>query len=1062
MMKICKWILLLTSTLLLTNMAVANSGVPNKARTISPGLAMSGSLDGTYTFINVNGIASYFDWQGISAFDPSTASSGTLFPRGQVGTIYRDGLVWGGLSRDGQSPAKRVGGNTYIVGTQPGIILPNGEAEDYESLGGNDGLVRIYRIRSDWQSLPIEEYKLDAAEIFRLTDTSMVTSAQIEMLRAQYELDWRDWPTERGAPYYDVNDNGEYDPVRGDHGPLLPVFDLQSGALLEGGDYPGYADGDQVIWFVTNDLDSERTDGLNGSPPLGLEIQHTIWAYKNDPDLQSSFFRYYKIHNRSGADIDDFYVSQWSDPDVGSYSDDYVGCDSVLSLMFAYNGNSWDAEYEALGMEPAAIGYTFLAGPARPAAGDSAIIGNEFVRDYQNLPMTSFAYFTAGGVPAVDPYFLPLDSWTRQWYNLMRGFLPTDTDEPVASYQHYPSGDTKFPLNGDPRLSISATNDVDGWIMGPADRRMVMSSGPIDLKAGASTEIWLAVIGGQRNDHLDAVVQLKERTQYAQYRFRSWFGNQPIEPEILLSGEAQYDDTSFRLQWTDVAQDYDHPGYGFIGYDLYQINPSDGRMIKIANYDVIDGMDLIVDGDKRYEGLENGTQVTAIVSADAFSETPFRTAHVYQFAIVAYVYNSTAPAGQQLMSSGLRQLNLRLLPADYNKLLSVTHSKGASTAEVSVEVYDPALMRDNQFSLHFNYDAEADKTYFSLINASQSETIRENIEITQWTSVFDIAELGLRLRFVDREGAADWSSAGERWISAVNWGGQIFFGGISAGENFLGSRIRASDVYNVRIDFQDQAAVLADGYASQGAYFDRGNKYSYVGIGSLPFAAYDIRDPENPRRLNISFVEDDHDGLLPIDGIWDMGWNADSSGWESDDPAIENIIKAGAWQYAFILNSDYDAGASYNQDTDIFNQDVVYGLWAKHHDDRPFLDTEFSLTIYARVPLGSGEGDVYEFQAEYTDIDDDAELPQAFGLGSTYPNPFNPSTTIAFSLAQSGLTKVTIYNLLGQQVETLQENVLPAGQHQVQWDASAHASGLYFVHLQQNGRHDVRKMMLIK
>jgi hypothetical protein len=209
-------------------------------------------------------------------------------------------------------------------------------------------------------------------------------------------------------------------------------------------------------------------------------------------------------------------------------------------------------------------------------------------------------------------------------------------------------------------------------------------------------------------------------------------------------------------------------------------------------------------------------------------------------------------------------------------------------------------------------------------------------------------------------------------------------------------------------------------------------------------------------------VEDDHDGLLPIDGIWDMGWNADSSGWESDDPAIENIIKAGAWQYAFILNSDYDAGASYNQDTDIFNQDVVYGLWAKHHDDRPFLDTEFSLTIYARVPLGSGEGDVYEFQAEYTDIDDDAELPQAFGLGSTYPNPFNPSTTIAFSLAQSGLTKVTIYNLLGQQVETLQENVLPAGQHQVQWDASAHASGLYFVHLQQNGRHDVRKMMLIK
>jgi parallel beta-helix repeat protein len=94
-------------------------------------------------------------------------------------------------------------------------------------------------------------------------------------------------------------------------------------------------------------------------------------------------------------------------------------------------------------------------------------------------------------------------------------------------------------------------------------------------------------------------------------------------------------------------------------------------------------------------------------------------------------------------------------------------------------------------------------------------------------------------------------------------------------------------------------------------------------------------------------------------------------------------------------------------------------------------------------------------------------LPDEFALGSNYPNPFNPSTTIPYQLPVEGQVTLTLYNLLGQRVETLVQEQQRAGFHQAVWDASRHASGTYIyrIEVQSNGGEtfrDIGKMILIK
>jgi hypothetical protein len=88
--------------------------------------------------------------------------------------------------------------------------------------------------------------------------------------------------------------------------------------------------------------------------------------------------------------------------------------------------------------------------------------------------------------------------------------------------------------------------------------------------------------------------------------------------------------------------------------------------------------------------------------------------------------------------------------------------------------------------------------------------------------------------------------------------------------------------------------------------------------------------------------------------------------------------------------------------------------------------------------------------------------PDKHILFQNYPNPFNTSTMINYQLSKTSYTELSIYNLLGQKVVTLVADKKEAGNHQVEWNATGFASGLYYYRIQTDEFQDVKKMLLLR
>jgi hypothetical protein len=90
------------------------------------------------------------------------------------------------------------------------------------------------------------------------------------------------------------------------------------------------------------------------------------------------------------------------------------------------------------------------------------------------------------------------------------------------------------------------------------------------------------------------------------------------------------------------------------------------------------------------------------------------------------------------------------------------------------------------------------------------------------------------------------------------------------------------------------------------------------------------------------------------------------------------------------------------------------------------------------------------------------EIPNYYSLSQNYPNPFNPSTVIKFTLPQSQGVKLVIFDILGREVKTLVNEVRNAGVYEVNFDASALSSGVYFYRLVTDNFTDTKRMLLVK
>ena len=132
-----------------------------------------------------------------------------------------------------------------------------------------------------------------------------------------------------------------------------------------------------------------------------------------------------------------------------------------------------------------------------------------------------------------------------------------------------------------------------------------------------------------------------------------------------------------------------------------------------------------------------------------------------------------------------------------------------------------------------------------------------------------------------------------------------------------------------------------------------------------------------------------------------------------------------------------------------------------------FVDnTATSSQPWYRLKQSDLNGTVHYYEpinASVTTGIDQQVAPKVFALFQNYPNPFNPTTMIRFTVENSGPATLVVYNMLGQKVATLFNDIATAGRYQsVRFNATNLASGMYIYRLQSGSKVDVRKLVLTK
>ncbi|MCK4296453.1 MAG: hypothetical protein KAX28_07355, partial [Candidatus Marinimicrobia bacterium] len=687
----------------------------NFVRQNTPYLAKTAITHVTRTMSNISNWGYWMYHTGQSGITP-LGSSGGLYPRGTAGAIFADGFVWGGKVGD----EIRVGGVTYNIGTQPGWIEADGTECDK-----TDPRVKIWRIRPDYATLTYDMIRRDAMEVNELTSQTEVSDDMCQAIIDQYAEDWENWPGELGAPYYDLNENGAWDP---------------------GVDEPGTANADQVVWFVCNDLDETATAGLYGSDPISLQLQVTAWAYAQPgASLGQIVFKKYKFTNMSGATITDFYVSQWCDPDLGNYGDDLVGCDTLLSMGYVYNGGDTDDDFAAFGLAPPAVGYDFFQGPLLDgvAGEDRNKNGVDDAEDYGifdlkvvgpgkiNLPMTTFGWFAAGSEIS-DPRLQDYQG-TLEWYNMLQGYVPTDDiANPTPWYEgNNPAlPETVYPLAGDP---VTQTGDVDGTYelnLSPSDRRMCLTSGPFDFPDGEVQEVVMAVVGGLGDTRFSSITAMKNTDIVAQTLYDGAFEGVPKAPKGPKVTTIAFEDNVV-LEWgsdADAAaatEDVVIAGYAFEGYNVYQLPnaaASKDEAELIATYDLVNGIEVIkgkkfvaeygqvVEVPVQF-GADVGVKRSFHIEKDYLTGDPLYEGNTYYFAVTAYNYN---PAPVLIEDKSLESALIAApiviqepLPGDtlaatYGDVEELTHSAGTCDGGATVKVIDPYALTGHDYEVFFD------------------------------------------------------------------------------------------------------------------------------------------------------------------------------------------------------------------------------------------------------------------------------------------------------------------------------------------------------------------------
>ncbi|HTF04382.1 MAG TPA: T9SS type A sorting domain-containing protein, partial [Bacteroidia bacterium] len=325
--------------------------------------------------------------------------------------------------------------------------------------------------------------------------------------------DIEEWPA-RGntnmngelAPFVDVNGNGIYDPIFG-------------------GDYP-FIRGEQEMFWVFNDKLAPHSEST--ALPLGVQINATARAYycsnaDDSIDLVNEITLYeFDIINRSGSTYTHVVVSWAQDIDLGYWSDDYVGCDTLNNAGYSYNGDSIDetlSPYPGFGNYPPIAASIVLSGPPAPA-GDLLDNDHDGVIDEpgEEILLSGFQYYQPG---VFGPTGMPLTG--SDYFRYQRGYWKDSVPLTIGGNGYTGVTPTTYSYSGNP-LDTSQWNETSGG-QAPGDRFMFLNCGPTTLYPGDTIHFTIAVVVLQDSSLSWGTQAYHDQLPQACAKVRNWHAN---------------------------------------------------------------------------------------------------------------------------------------------------------------------------------------------------------------------------------------------------------------------------------------------------------------------------------------------------------------------------------------------------------------------------------------------------------------------------------------------------------------------------------------------------------
>ena len=922
--------------------------------------------------IDINNISMVVKNTGSFAYDTQNGAAGLEFPKGTGKTAVFAAGLWMGALVNGKVRASAA---EYRDDFSPGAILPSGQPDD--------------------PSKP--EYKVYKLNRVYLTSTGAIDVTTRDAVLADYNAG----AVPHGAPVVNVLPDGS-----------LSII------------------GDQMLWSVFNDVKKAgaRNPGIASEVPLGIEVQLTTFAFSRQGPLGNAVFSSYKIINKGTDVLKSAYVSQWSDPDLGGFTDDLVGCDTTLSVGFVYNATNNDAIY---GSTPPCVGYDFLQGPK---------VGGV------PLGLASFNKYVNGGGP-VD---------STQTYNYMQGL---NGDGTPLVFNGQP---TKFNVSGDP---VAGTGFLDS---SPSDRRLMLSSGPFDMAPGDTQQVVAGIVIAQGTDRIASVALMKCFDQSVQAAYDAGFNlaSPPNNPAATITPR----DGEVFIRWDTGSENYNQPPYVWEGYNVYQGASIAGPWTRVATYDRKDNVQTVLDVEcdpsspvplqkVKAFGTDSGIRYSIDLDQDKVRGGPLNSASTYYYSVTAYsvglgqfqqvlespfvpiaVVPQTPPAGVNLNAAGVS-------PVDHVLLAAAPPGAKISTDVITVDVLDPATMVAANWQVGFKPKGAGTVWYLTRAVGAQVDTVVNNWPNASGDLNFPVVN-GIRVSLLS------YAAGTLGNVAYVNTGanptalegvdrGLIWFGGGGgyAADDLGGTIPSGGPAPNVEVTF-------TGGAAGQKAYrYVRktpatGTVYEFQDYVDVPFTVFDL---DANQQKNAAFLESE----ATADGKWDP----DASG-------------NGGREVLWVLGSNYSGATPDPFYLDPANSDLLsgtldlrYELYSKLVDASSVIDSGDKVEFITSIP--AGVYDQYSFTTTPPNTFDAGLAKGELGKIRAVPNPYFAHSTyelnrfnrvLKFTHLPAQCT-IRLFDLAGDLVRTIDKN---DNTSEATWDLNTShglpvGSGVYIAHIDAPG-----------